>query len=285
MLCLGTTTLEIKSGYGLSTAEEVKLLRVVRDVAATAPQTIAPTLLAAHAVPPEYREDAEGYVAYVCEDTIPAVAGADLARFCDVFCERGAFAVAQSRRVLETGQRYGLAPKLHAEQKSHLGGTALAAELRATSVDHLEYAAEEDIEALAAGGTVAVLLPGAAFMLREPRDAPARRLVELGVPVALATDFNPGTSPICSMPVLIGLACLRLGLSPEEALVAAMINAAHAIGLADEVGSLEPGKLADLLVLDAPSYRHLPYYFASNLVDTVVKRGRVVVEHGQPVPR
>ena len=285
MLCLGTTTLEIKSGYGLSTAEETKLLRVVRDLADMAPQTIVPTLLAAHAAPPEYRDDAEGYVQYVCEDTIPAVAAAGLARFCDVFCERGAFTVAQSRRVLETGRRYGLAPKLHAEQKSHLGGTALAAALRATSVDHLEYVTEDDILALAAAGTVAVLLPGAAFMLREPRDAPARKLVELGVPVALATDFNPGTSPILSVPVVVGLACLRLGLSPAEALVAATVNAAHAIGLADEVGSLEPGKLADVLVLDAPSYRHLPYYFASNLVDTVVKRGRVVVERGNLVPR
>jgi imidazolonepropionase len=280
MLRLGTTTLEVKSGYGLSTEAELKLLRVVDAVAAVCPQTVVPTLLAAHAVPPEYRDDADGYVELVCEETIPAVAAAGLARFCDVFCERGAFSVEQSRRVLLAGRAHGLAPKLHAEQKSHLGGTALAAEVGATSVVHLEYATDDDVAALAAAGTVAVLLPGAAFMLREPRDAPARRLVEAGVPVALATDFNPGTCPIRSVPVVVGLACVRLGLSPEEALVAATINAAHAIGLGHEVGSLEPGKLADVLVLDAPSYRHLPYYFGTNLVDTVVKRGRVVVEHG-----
>ena len=322
MLLLGTTTVEIKSGYGLSTEAELKLLRVVRALRAAGPQTVVGTLLAAHAVPPEHRDDPEGYVRLVCEEIIPAVAAEGLATFCDVFCERGVFTVEQSRRVLEAGQAHGLAPKLHAEQKSHIGGTRLAAELGAASVDHLEYAADADLEALAraqappsdapqprpasplstgvesgqggevplpsahcplATGPVAVLLPGAAFMLREPRDAPARRLVERGVPVALATDFNPGTSPIRSMPVVIGLACLRLGLSPAEALVAATINAAHAIGLGGEVGSLEPGKRADLLVLDAPSYRHLPYEFATNLVHTVVKTGRVVVDGGRRV--
>jgi imidazolonepropionase len=281
MLLTGTTTVEIKSGYGLSTEAELKLLRVVRALAATAPQTLVATLLAAHAVPPEYAGDAEGYVRLVCEETIPAVAEAGLAVFCDVFCERGVFSVAQSRRVLEAGRAHGLAPKLHAEQRAHLGGAALGAALRAASVDHLEHATDGDVAALAAAGTVAVLLPGAAFMLREGRDAPARRLVEAGVPLALATDYNPGTCPIRAVPVIIGLACLRLGLSPAEALVAATLNAAYAIGLGDEVGSLEPGKLADLVVLDAPSHRHLPYEFAANLVRTVVKGGRVVVEDGR----
>jgi imidazolonepropionase len=293
MLLTGTTTVEIKSGYGLSTAAEMKLLRVVRALGAGTParfqgsapqpssQTVVATLLAAHAVPPEYRGDTEGYVRLVCEETIPVVAAAALADFCDVFCEQGVFSVQESRRVLEAGLAHGLAPKLHAEQKSHLGGTVLGAALGAASVDHLEYATDEDVAALARAGTVAVLLPGASFMLREPRDAPARRLIEAGVPVALATDYNPGTCPIRAIPVIIGLACLRLGLSPDEALVAATINAAHAIGLGGEVGSLEPGKLADLVVLDAPGHRHLPYEFATNLVRTVVKRGRVVVEDGR----
>jgi imidazolonepropionase len=281
MLLLGTTSLEVKSGYGLSTKAELKILRVVRALRDTVPHTVVGTLLAAHAVPPEYRDDPEGYLRLVCQETIPSVAAEGLARFCDVFCERGVFSVEQSRRVLEAGRAHGLAPKLHAEQKSHLGGAMLAAELRAASVDHLEYATEEDLVALGRAGTVAVLLPGAAFMLREPRDAPARRLVEVGVPVALATDFNPGTCPILSIPVVVGLACLRLGLSPAEALVATTINAAHAIGLGSEAGSLEPGKRADLVILDAPSYRYLPYHFATNLVHTVVKDGRVVVEEGR----
>lgn len=283
MLAQGTTAVEIKSGYGLSTEEELKLLRVAWALGEEGPQSVVATLLAAHAVPPEYRARPDDYVQLVCEETIPAVARTGLARFCDVFCERGVFSVEQSRRVLETGRRYGLEPKLHAEQKSRLGGAALAAELRAVSADHLEHAAEADLRALATAGTVAVLLPGAAFMLRDEQGAPARRLVELGVPVALATDFNPGTCPILSLPVILGLACLRLGLSPAEAVAAATINAAHAIGLGAEVGSLEVGKLADLVVLDAPSHRHLPYWFGMNLAHTVVKRGRVVAQSGQRV--
>jgi imidazolonepropionase len=283
MLLLGATTVEIKSGYGLSTAEELKQLGVVRALRGRVPHTLVATLLAAHALPPEHRDAPDGYVRLVCEETIPAAAAAGLAGFCDVFCERGVFSVEQSRRVLRAGLAHGLRPKLHAEQKSRSGGAGLAAELGAASADHLEYAEEEDLVGLAAAGTVAVLLPGAALMLREERVAPARRMVELGVPVALATDFNPGTCPIRSVPVVIGLACLRLGLSPAEALVAATINAACAIGLGDEVGSLEPGKRADLLVLDAPSYRHIPYQLATNLVRTVVKDGRVVVEDGRRV--
>ncbi|MBI3972956.1 MAG: imidazolonepropionase [Chloroflexi bacterium] len=281
MLRHGTTTVEVKSGYGLSTADELKMLRVVRALHDTAPQTVVGTLLAAHAVPPEYRDDADGYVRLVCEETIPTVASEGLARYCDVFCEQGIFTVEQSRRVLGAGQKHGLVPKLHAEQKGRTGGAQLAAELQAASADHLDHTNDEDMAALARAGTVAVLLPGASFILGEPHGAPARRMIEPGVPVALATDFNPGTCPILSMPVIVGLACLRLGLSPAEALVATTINAAHAIGLGDEVGSLEPGKRADLLILDAPSYRYLPYYFAANLVHTVVKDGLVLVEEGR----
>jgi imidazolonepropionase len=283
MLRHGTTTVEVKSGYGLTTAEELKLLRVVEGLRPSVNQTLVPTLLAAHAVPPEFADDPDGYVRVVCTETIPAVAGAGLARFCDVFCEHGVFSVAQSRRVLEAGLAHGLPPKLHAEQQSHTGGAALAAALRAVSADHLDHATEEDLARLAAAGTVAVFLPGAALMLREAHPAPARQAVAAGVPVAVATDFNPGTSPILSMPLIIGLACLRLGLSPAEALVAATINAAYAVGEGERAGSLEPGKRADLVILDAPSYRYLPYCFGLNLVDTVVQRGRVVVRHGRLV--
>ncbi len=276
MLRHGTTSVEIKSGYGLSVTDELKLLRVARRLGERGPQTVVATVLGAHAVPPEWRHHPDGYVALVTDELLPRVAAEGLARFCDVFCEHGVFTVEQSRRVLAAGLRLGLRPKLHAEQKSAFGGTRLAAELGAVSADHLEHATPEDAAALAATGTVAVLLPGAAFVLGEERQAPARALVEAGVPMALATDFNPGTCPIVSLPLVLGLACLRRLLTPAEAVVAATRNAAHAIGLGDERGSLEVGKRADLVVLDAPSHGHLPYWFGRNLVQAVVKDGRVV---------
>jgi imidazolonepropionase len=294
MMLHGTTTVEVKSGYGLSTDEELKMLSAVDTFHRWRPPpvrlTTVLTLLAAHAVPPEFSHDPDGYVRLVCEETIPAAAQAKLSvRFCDVFCERGVFTVEQSRRILEAGRTHGLLPKIHAEQKSHFGGAALAAELHAVSADHLEYADDDDLAALAWAGTVGVLVPGAAFMLREQRCAPARRMIELGVPVALATDFNPGTCPILSMQVIVGLACLWLDMTPAEALVAATINAAHAIGEGGRTGSLEPGKRADMVVLVAPSYRHLPYYFAANLVRTVITGGKVAVDRGRntaggPIP-
>lgn len=277
MLRHGTTSVEIKSGYGLSVADELKLLRVIRALAAEGPWTVVPTLLGAHAVPPEVAGGTDAYVEMVVSTMIPRVAQEGLARACDVFCERGVFSVEQSRRVLAAGLAHGLAPRVHAEQKSAFGGARLAAELGALSADHLEYATEADVEALAAtGSTVAVLLPGAAFVLGETAQAPARRLIERGVPVALATDFNPGTCPILSMPLIIGLACARRLLRPAEAVVAATRNAAYALGLGDEVGSLEVGKRADLLVLDAPSHLHLAYWLGRNLVAAVVKNGQVV---------
>jgi imidazolonepropionase len=284
MLRLGTTSVEIKSGYGLSREAELKMLRAVRRLGTQTPLTVVPTLLAAHAIPEEFSGDAERYTRHVCEDIIPLVAEEGLARYCDVFCERGVFSVEHARQVLQTGLVHGLLPKLHAEQKSAFGGTLLGVEVRAASVDHLEYATDADLEALANSPSVAVLVPGAAFMLRETRRAPARRLIALGVPVALATDFNPGTCPILSMPVIIGLACAQLGLSPAEALVAATINAAHAIGLGSELGSLEPGKRGDVLILSRSSHRYLSYLFASDLVATVIKSGQGVVEDKSDQP-
>ncbi|WP_038039890.1 imidazolonepropionase [Thermorudis peleae] len=281
MLLAGTTALEIKTGYGLNTETELKQLRVIAQLAQQRPQAIVGTLLAAHAVPPEFHGDPDAYVDVVCTETIPAAATLGIARFCDVFCEAGVFSVEQARRVLEVGLRYGLRPKLHAEQKHHLGGAQLAATLGAISADHLEYAEDTDLVAMRDAGVIAVLLPGAAFFLREQRHAPARRMVELGVPVALGTDFNPGSSPIWSMSLAIGLACLEQGLTPAEAIVAATINAAYAIGLGESHGSLEPGKYGNLVILDAPSYRYLPYYFGAPLVDTVVLNGQVVVQEGR----
>lgn len=281
MLAWGTTAVEVKTGYGLRTEDELKMLRVIGRLAGRGRQTVVGTLLAAHAVPPEYQGRADAYVELVCAETIPAAARLTAARFCDVFCEVGAFSVDQARRVLEAGMRHGLRPKIHAEQKHRLGGAQLAAEVGAISADHLEHAEDDDLTALRDAGTVAVLLPGAAFMLRDPRRAQARRMVELGVPVALGSDFNPGSCPIWSMPLVIGLACVDLGLTPAEAITAATINAAHAIGLGATHGSLEPGKRGDLVVLDAPSHRYIPYFFGAPLVHTVVLGGRVVAEGGQ----
>jgi len=283
MLVAGTTTVEIKTGYGNTTADELKLLRVIARLAATRPQAVVGTLLAAHAVPLEYRDDPDRYVDIVCRSTIPEAAAMGIARFCDVFCEAGVFSLDHARRILLTGRQYGLIPKIHAEQRHRTGGARLAAEVGALTADHLEHVEEEDLAALRASGTIAVLLPGAAFMLREKRLPPARRMIELGIPVALGTDFNPGSSPIWSVPVIIGLTCVQLGLTPAEALVAATINAAYAIGAGAQVGSIEPGKRADLVILDVPSYRYIPYYFGATLVDTVIAGGKIVVREGRIV--
>ncbi len=269
----GTTTVEVKSGYGLTTEDELKMLRAIRRLGEELPLTIVPTFLGAHAFPEELsRED---YLELLVEEMIPRVAEEGLARFCDVFCDRGFYTVEEARRVLETGRRYGLAPKLHADELAQVGAAELAGELGAVSADHLLHVSATGIEALAEAGTVAVLLPGTAFVLSEPYP-PARQLLEAGVPVALGSDFNPGSCPISSMPLVISLAVLRLGLTPEEALCAATLNAAAALGLAEELGTLEPGKLADLVIWDARELGELPYFIGHRLALAVVKAGRVV---------
>ncbi|MDQ7843495.1 MAG: imidazolonepropionase [Armatimonadota bacterium] len=275
MLRLGTTTVEAKSGYGLSVDDELKILRAIHRVTAFHEVDVIPTFLGAHAVPPEYRTDPDGYVYLVIEEMIPAVVDEDLADFCDVFCERGAFAPAQARAILLAGADAGLDLKIHADELSDLGGASLAASVGAVSADHLLYASDDGLSAMAATGTMAVLLPGTAFFLGLPY-ARARRMIELGVAVALATDFNPGTSPTWSMPAVIALACVGMKLDPAEAIVAATINAAHAIRMAEEVGSLEVGKAADAVILDLTDYRELAMAFGTNPVYAVIKRGRVV---------
>ncbi len=276
MLAHGTTTAEVKSGYGLTVDDELKCLRVAHRLSAFHDVDVVPTFLGAHAVPPEYRQDPDAYVRLVINEMLPAVVEEDLAEFCDVFCEAGAFTPEQTRAVLEAGLEMGLDPKLHADELSDLGGAALAADLEAVSADHLEYASEDGLRAMADAGTIAVLLPGTALFLSLPY-ARGRSMVALGVPVALGTDFNPGTSPTYSMPMVVALACLGMRLTPAEAIAAATINAAHAIGAAEEVGSLEAGKAADVVILNVPDYRHLPMRFGVNPVHTVVKRGQVVV--------
>ncbi|MBI4617073.1 MAG: imidazolonepropionase [Planctomycetes bacterium] len=280
-LLSGTTTVEAKSGYGLSVEDEMKSLEAIREVAATHPLSLVPTFLGAHEFPDEYREDREGYVRLICEEMIPRVAGARLAEFCDVFCEDHVFRVDESERILAAGKLHGLAPKVHADELAPTGGAELAGRVGAASADHLLFASEEGMRAMAEAGVVAVLLPGTAFHLNKRRFAPARRMMELGVPIALATDFNPGTSMTQSMPMILTLACLNLGLTPAQALIAATANAAHAISRGSVAGTIEVGRPADLVVFDAPNHRYLPYHYATNRVRTVVKGGRVVVRDGR----
>jgi imidazolonepropionase len=271
----GVTTVEVKSGYGLTTADEVKCLEAVAELNTEGPLELVPTFLGAHAVPPEYRSDRDGYLRLLLDDMLPAVARGRLAEFCDVFCETGVFSVEESRRVLARARDLGLRLKLHADELTPLGGAELAAALGAASADHLLCVTDAGIDALAASGTVATLLPGTAFFLGVPY-APARRLIERGASVALATDCNPGTCPTENLPLVGAMACTQMKLLPAEAVNALTLNAAAALGRADRVGSLEPGKQADFIVCDVPDYRHLFYHFGINHVRRVIKRGRVV---------
>lgn len=276
MLVHGTTTAEAKSGYGLTLDDELKQLRAIRRASEGHPLDLVPTLMAAHEVPPEYRDRRDRFLDLVCEEIVPAAAESGLARFCDVFCEVGVFSAAESRRVLEAGVRHGLAPRLHADEFVDSGGAELAAELGALSADHLIAVSDAGIEALAGSGVTAVLLPGTSFFLMKHTYAPARRLIEAGVPVALASDCNPGSSFTESIPMVFVLAVFELGLSIEEALTAATLNAACCLGLGEEVGSVEVGKRADLVLLDAPNLLHLAYHYGINPVRAVVKDGTVV---------
>lgn len=285
MLRLGTTAVEIKTGYGLDTASELKLLDAIAALAGATLLDIVPTLLAAHAVPPEFAGQPDAYVQRVVDEIIPAarrwwehssfpVAGISL--FNDVFCEAGVFDRAQSHAVLTAGLRHGLRPKVHADEFVALGGTALAVELGAISADHLDVTPASEVTALGHSETIAVLLPAVNFHLGSHHYAHARAFVDAGAAIALATDFNPGSAPALSMPLVMAIACRYQKLLPAEAMNAATINAAHAIGLGDRVGSIEPGKQADLLLVDAPDYRHLVYWLGPNLVEMVVKRGKLI---------
>ncbi len=280
MLLHGTTTAEAKSGYGLTLDEELKQLRAVQRLHDIHPVDLVPTFLGAHVVPPELRHDREAYVRELCDHMIPEVAREGLARFCDVFVDEGAFTPQEAERILRAAAAAGLGLRVHADQRRDGGGAVLAARLGAASADHLDHVGEEGIAALREAGTTAVLVPGASFFLRQDREAPARRLIEAGVAVALATDFNPGTCPTEAMSAIIPLACLRLGMEPAEAIAAATLNAARALGIEARAGSLEVGKAADMQVLDVPNHLHLAYHFGVNHCRTVVKQGRVVVDEG-----
>jgi imidazolonepropionase len=274
MLACGTTTAEAKSGYGLDTSSELRLLRAIRQLGTLQPVELSATFLGAHEIPLEYRNNRDDYVRLVIDEMIPAAAADGLAEWCDVFCERGVFTVDESRSVLEAGLRHGLGPRLHADELALSGGSALAAQIGARSADHLIFVDEPHARAMAASGVIATLLPAAAFYLKLERFAPARMLIEQGVPVALATDLNPGGGFSPSMPFAMTLACFAMGMTLEESLVAATLNAAAALDRADRIGSLEPrnqmdavvldGTLADLVRVGAPIIRH------------VIKRGQIV---------
>ncbi|MFX1319693.1 MAG: imidazolonepropionase [Promethearchaeota archaeon] len=275
MLEYGTTTVEGKSGYGLDTKHEMKQLLAFRDLNLIHPIEIVPTFMGAHVVPIKYKDRADDYVNLVVEKMIPSVAKRGLAEFCDVFAEKGVFDIDQSRQILQAGKQHGLRPKVHADEMTTLGGAELAAEVGAVSADHLLKVSNEGIKSLAEKQVVAVLLPASALVLMEKEYAPARTLIKAGVPVALATDYNPNCMTE-SMQLVLTLACLNMRMTPAEAISAATINAAHAINRAHLVGSLEPNKQADILIMDVPNHVQIPYHFGVNLVDKVIKAGKVV---------
>lgn len=280
-LRLGTTTIEAKSGYGLSLEDELRSLRAIRDVAAWHPLTFVPTFLGAHEFPDAWRERRDAWVDHLIDDMLPRVAAERLAVACDVFCEAHVFTVAQSRRLLLAAKKLGLATKVHADEITPCGGAELAAEVGAASADHLVHVSDAGMDAMAAAGTVPILLPATSWYLRLPKDAPGDVMKRKGLPIALATDFNPGSSPTRSLPLVMSMACVRYGFTAAEALTAVTVNAACAIGLGDRVGRLVPGYACDLVAWDLPNLRSLPYRFGENHVATVVKSGRVVVERGR----
>jgi imidazolonepropionase len=272
----GVTTVEIKSGYGLDLETEIRMLRVARTLGEKYPVTVMPTFLGAHALPPEYEGQSDQYIDFVCNEVMPQVAAQNLAVAVDAFCEGIGFTPAQTNRILKTAKNLGLAVKLHAEQLSDLGGTALAAGYGALSADHLEYVSEEGVKAMADSGSVAVLLPGAFYFLRETKVPPIDLLRRYNVPIALSTDCNPGSSPAVSLLLMLNMACTLFRLTPEEALAGVTRNGARALGLQDHIGTLEPGKDADFVIWDIAEPAELAYRMGANPVKQVIRQGNLI---------
>ena len=279
----GTTTVEAKSGYGLSVEDELKILRVIRRLDNETPLTLVPTFLGAHEIPDEYRASRDEYIRLVMDEMLPRVASERLARYADIFCESHVFTTDESRAILRRASELGLGLRLHADQLTLSGGGLLAAELEAATADHLEWIDDEGIEALARRGVMAVLLPGAVFNLGLARYAPVRKMIEAGLAVAIATDFNPGSSPTPSMQMILSIACAQMRMTPAEAVTAATINPAYSLGLGARIGSLEAGKQADIVVFGCPDYRQIPYFFGVNHARVVIKSGRVVADRRQMI--
>ncbi len=284
MLSHGTTTVEVKSGYGLTTEDELKMLDAVKRLDETVPVTLVPTFLGAHEFPPEYRDRRDEYVDLVVDDMLPAVARAGTARFCDVFCEIGWFDRDQSRRILTKARELGLGLRLHADEFQPSGGAELAAEMGAHSADHLVAVTEEGMRRMKEAGVIATLLPGTVFFLDLPRRPPVKRMMELGLPIALSSDFNPGSSMTQNMQLMMTLGCVHLKISPAACFTASTINAAHALGVAGEMGSIEAGKRADLILFEADDHRTIPYNYGINHCHTVFKDGVAVSFAGRPAP-
>ena len=278
MIALGTTTLEAKSGYGLDTKSELQQLRVIKRLADTLPIKIIPTFMGAHEYPQEYKNDHETYIKILCEEMIPAVAEQGIAQFCDIFTEAHVFSVDESRQILETAKKYGMRLKMHADEIEPIGGAELAAELHCISADHLGATSETGIRALAAAGVVPVLLPATLFSLQAKSYARARDMINAGLPVAIATDYNPGSCNCDSLPFTMTLACLQMGMTATEALCASTINAAMALGLEETTGSLKVGKAADITLWDIPSVDFIPYHFGSSHISRVLANGKTVYQ-------
>jgi len=281
MLTEGVTTIEAKSGYGLDTDSELKQLEVIKRLGEMHSIDIVPTFLGAHEYPPEFKEDHDGYIDILINDMIPAVKKNNLARYCDIFTEEGVFSVEESRRVMQAAKEAGFRLKFHADEMTDLGGASLAAEMGAVSADHLVYISDKGIDDMAESATAAVLLPGTTFFLMMSRYAPARKLIDRGVPVALATDFNPGSSHTQSVSMIIALACLNMKMTIEEAINASTLNAAYSIDLHEDRGSIEVGKLADMVVFDFEDYNRLVYNWGVNHIEKVIKRGNVTYVRNQ----
>ena len=278
MLCRGVTTCECKSGYGLSLAGELKMLEAVQELKARQPVELVSTFMAAHALPKEYANDREGYLSLIIEEMLPQAAERGLAEFCDVFCETGVFTPEECRRVLLAGQKLGLRSTCHSDEIDPIGGTEMAGEIGAVSCEHLIRCKQSGIEAMAKGGTVACCLPATSFYLGSSF-APARQMIEAGVPVAFGSDFNPGSCPCSNLPLAMNIGCFRYRMTPEECLTAVTLNAAAALCRADSLGSVEPGKQADLLVWDAEDLNYIFYRFGDDLVETVIKRGEIAAQN------
>lgn len=273
---MGTGAVEIKSGYGLNTADEIKMLKVIKRIKESSPITVRATFLGAHAVPEEYKDCRAEYVDLVINEMIPAVASEELADYIDVFCDKGFFTVTETERILMAGIKYGLVPKIHANELGNSGGVQVGVKYDALSVDHLERAGDEEISALVGSETMPTLLPGSSFFLGLP-DPPARKMIEAGLPVALASDYNPGSSPSGNMKLIMSLGCIRLKMLPEEVINAVTINSAYAMGISESHGSIATGKVANLFITkEIQSYSFLPYAFGSDIIETVILNGKVV---------
>ncbi len=276
IISLGTGAVEIKSGYGLTLTDEIKMLNVIKRIKEISPLEIKATFLGAHAVPEQYKNNREEYVDLIINEMIPVVASEELADFIDVFCDRGFFTVEETDRILMAGLKYGLTPKIHANELDYSGGVQVGVKYNALSVDHLERTGDEEIEVLAGSETMPTLLPGSAFFLGLP-DPPARKMINAGLPVAMASDYNPGSSPSGNMKLVMSLGCIRLRMLPEEAINAVTINSAYAMNLSETHGSIARGKVANVFITkEIPSYEFMPYAYGSNLIDTVILKGKVI---------